>query len=82
MEMFWNFRRRPSRFATFMRSLLMVGAAVGVPVGLEVIRRMVRAGRTAGIGHAMNGRGATSASSSASRRGSRKRRAAAAMERT
>ncbi len=80
MEMFWKFRRRPSKFVRFMRSFLMVGAAVGVPVGIEVIRRMVRAGRS-GSAHGMNGRGgAVHAAATVTRRGSRRRRAAV-MER-
>lgn len=82
MEMFWKFRRRPSKFASFVRSFLMVGAAVGVPVGLEVIRRVVRSRRLGGATHGMNGRGAAAhAASSSSRRGSRRKRASA-MERT
>jgi len=83
MEMFWKFRRRPSRFARFMRSFLMVGAAVGVPVGLEVIRRMIRAGRWGAATHGMNGRSVSAhAASAPPRRGSRRKRMVAAMERT
>jgi len=77
MEMFWKFRRRPSRFARFMRSFLMVGAAVGVPVGLEVIRRMIRAGRSAAAVHGLNGHASTTHSAATPpRRGSRRRRVA------
>jgi hypothetical protein len=81
MEMFWNFRRRPSRFATFIRSFLMVGAAVGVPVGIEVIRRMVRAGRS-GATHGLNGRGGAGRVAAAPSRQRSRRRRPAMMERT
>lgn len=82
MEMFWKVRPRPSKFARIVRSFLLVGAAVGVPVGLEVIRRMIWATRSAGASHAMNGRSpAARTIPVSSRRGSRRRRAAV-MERT
>jgi hypothetical protein len=83
MQMFWKVRRRPSKFVMIVRSFLMVGAAVGVPVGLEVIRRMVWSGRSGGATHGANGRGlAAHTTAAASRRGSRRRRPATTMERT
>ena len=76
MDMFWKVRRRRSRFVTIVRSFLVVGAAVGVPVGLEVLRRFVRRGA-----HASIGGHATVHSTPARKAGSRRRRAPV-LERT
>jgi hypothetical protein len=79
--MLWNIRRRPSTFSRILRSVLMVGAAVCVPVGLEVLRRVIRDGRVGmqngqSLAHRANQFGRSSASS-----GSRRRRSAAAAAR-
>jgi len=42
MVMFWNIRRRPSKGVRVLRSVLIVSAAVFVPVGVGVIRRLLR----------------------------------------
>lgn len=39
MPMFFSIRRRPSRLARVVRSALVVGAAVMVPIGIRVVRR-------------------------------------------
>jgi hypothetical protein len=74
MAMFWSIQRRPSRLARVVRSALVVGAAVMVPVGIRVIRRFMR------LGAASSHNGRSSAASltaplrhAASRRARRKR---------
>jgi hypothetical protein len=79
--MLWNIRRRPSMFSQILRSVLMVGAAVCVPVGLEVLRRVIRSGRVApqnglSSAHRSNQSGRSSATA-----GSRRRRYASAAAR-
>lgn len=80
--MLWNIRRRPSIYSRILRSVLMVGAAVCVPVGLEVLRRVVRSGRLGALNgqssghHRMNQSGRSSATI-----GSRRRRSAATAAR-
>jgi len=79
--MLWNIRRRPSTFVTILRSVLMVGAAVCVPVGLEVIRRAIRSGRPGlhnGLGSAFR---ANQSGRSSVTTGSRRRRASSAAAR-
>ena len=79
--MLWNIRRRPSIFSRIVRSVLMVGAAVCVPVGLEVLRRVIRDGRVGmqnghSLAHRSNQFGRSSATP-----GSRRRRSASAAAR-
>jgi hypothetical protein len=77
----WNIRRRPSTAVRILRSVLMVGAAVCVPVGLEVLRRVIRSGALVpqngqSSAHRMNQSGRTSATT-----GSRRRRTASVASR-
>jgi len=44
MMMFWKIRRRPSTALRVLRSALLLGAAVCVPVGFGVIRRLTKRG--------------------------------------
>lgn len=54
MRMLWDVRRRPSMFGRVLRGFLMIGSAVAVPVGLEVLRRVaLRRGLFARAGRAL-----------------------------
>jgi hypothetical protein len=79
----WNIRRRPSILSRVLRSALMVGAAVCVPVGLEVLRRVIRSGKL-GMqnGQSSAQRMNESGRSSSASRSSRRRRSASAAART
>jgi hypothetical protein len=70
MMMIWSVRRRPSLFRQILRSALVVGSAVCVPLGVELIRRLSksravraklrsatrRVGRVVGAGTRRNGK--------------------------
>lgn len=82
MMMLWKVRRRPSTLARIVRSALMIGAAVVVPVGLEVLRRVAR---RRGLALAHNGRISetrTEASSRGGRSSAARRKRSPTMART
>jgi hypothetical protein len=74
--MLWNIRRRPSIFATILRSALMVGAAVCVPVGLEVLRRVIQNGRSGSQSSGASSQRANHSGRASASTGSRRRRSA------
>jgi len=79
--MLWNIRRRPSIYSRILRSVLVIGAAVCVPVGLEVFHRVIRSGRLGSQNGQSSGHRANHSGRSSATTGSRRQRYPSAASR-